>query len=231
MPTVLVEEGEDVGEAVSGDRALVGDVAVVLALEPAQEVVLDLVARREVGVAALGRDGHVPRPVPEEQRLTEAGAGGDDGAVAGARDAGVQGLQLVRRQHERAVGRRLEVVQEPDVRRAEPRARATRRGCARAGWSVTTASSTTGPAMPKAAAAICGGAVAEEARDHLLEPAVVAAREGRRRRTGVSARAARARPHRARAASWCRRCHLRERCSSSPPDHSVWKMPLRSSRS
>ena len=62
---------EDVGEPVPGDRALVGDVAVVLALEPAQEVVLDLVARREVGVAALGRDRDVPRPVPEEQGLAE----------------------------------------------------------------------------------------------------------------------------------------------------------------
>ena len=68
---VLVEEGEDVGEPVPGDRALVGDVAVVLALEPAQELVLDLVARREVGVAALGRDRDVPRPVPEEEGLAE----------------------------------------------------------------------------------------------------------------------------------------------------------------
>ena len=78
----FAQELVDVGEAHAADDALVADAAVVLLLEEAQQVDLVFVARRVVGVAALGGIGRVAAAVPDQQGLAEAGSGGDQRAIA-----------------------------------------------------------------------------------------------------------------------------------------------------
>ena len=74
----------------------------------------------EVAVATLGGDGAVVLAVPDEEGLAEAGAGGDEAAVAdGGFVAGVEGEDLVGGELGDAVAVGFEVVDEEDVLDAE----------------------------------------------------------------------------------------------------------------
>ena len=116
----LAQELVDVGQAHAADHALEADAAVVLLLEEAQQVDLVFVARRVVGVAALGGVGRVGAAVPDQQALAQAGSGGDQGAVADL--AGValaEGVDLVGGELGHAVAVGLKIVDEEDVVDAE----------------------------------------------------------------------------------------------------------------
>jgi hypothetical protein len=100
----------------AADDALIADAPVVLLLEEAQQVDLVFVARRVVGVAALGGIGNVAVAVPDQQALAQAGSGGDQGAVADL--AGValaEGVNLVGGELGHAVAVGLKVVDQEDV--------------------------------------------------------------------------------------------------------------------
>jgi hypothetical protein len=81
---------------------------------------LGLVARTEVGVTALGGDRDRRVVEPGEQRLAESRAGGDHGDVAARHGLTVgEHPEVAGRELDHAVGRRLEVVQQPHARPAE----------------------------------------------------------------------------------------------------------------
>jgi hypothetical protein len=89
---------------------------VVLLLEVAEQVDLVFVARRVVAVAAFAGHGDVLLAVPGQDALAEAGAGGDQGAVADL--AGValaRGVDLVGLEFGDAVAIGFQVVDEEDV--------------------------------------------------------------------------------------------------------------------
>ncbi len=77
-------------------------------------------ARGEVAVASFGGDGAVVRAVPDEQRFAQAGAGGDEAAMAyGGGVAGVQREDGLGCELGDAVAVGFEVVDEEDVVDAE----------------------------------------------------------------------------------------------------------------
>src|SRR5205823_15036023 len=106
----------DVEEAHARTRPLARDVPAELFDQVAQQRDLLFVARREVGVPALGGDGAVALPVPEDAGHPQYRAGGDEGAMAGAPAlAFVQGVQLLRLQALDAVSGRFQIVDESDA--------------------------------------------------------------------------------------------------------------------
>ena len=89
----------------------------------------------EVAVAAFGGDGAVLLAVPDEEGLAEAGAGGDEAAVAdGAGVAGVEGEDFVGGELGDAVAVGFEVVDEEDVLDAEGVSRVRGSRGSREGW-------------------------------------------------------------------------------------------------
>ena len=73
-------------------------------------------ARREVGMAGLGRHGPHPSIDAVQDRLAQSGARGDERGVAGGGGApDLQRVQLVAVQHGHGVRHRLEVVQQTHV--------------------------------------------------------------------------------------------------------------------
>ncbi len=89
-------------------------------VEVAEQRDLALVARGEVGVAALGGHRSVVRAVPEDARHAEARPGGDERAVARLPGlALVEGVELRLLQDLDAVGGGFEVVDESDALDAE----------------------------------------------------------------------------------------------------------------
>src|SRR5204863_283747 len=82
----------------------------------AQQCDLLFVARRKVGMPALGGDGAIALPVPEDAGHPQSCAGGDERAVARAPAlACVQGVQLLIVQALDAVSGRLQIVDESDA--------------------------------------------------------------------------------------------------------------------
>ena len=116
----VAEEGVDVLDAEAGDDALPTDATVEGVAEILEERDLAIGAGGEVAVAALGGDGAVFLAVPDEEGLAEAGAGGDEAAMAGCLGVAlVEGEDVVGSELGDAVAVGFEVVDEEDVLDAE----------------------------------------------------------------------------------------------------------------
>ena len=116
MPRASLEELVDVCEARARQYALPAHVA-ELSPQVSQEIYLELVGRREVCVPALRRHDAVALSIRDDEGLAEAGPRGDQRQIAsGLGWAGLESEELLRRQREDAVGRRLQIVDELDGR-------------------------------------------------------------------------------------------------------------------
>jgi hypothetical protein len=114
-----LEEPVDADESRAREQMLDLDAPALRAQEP-QELVLQVVRRREVRVAALARDGEVVAAVEDEAGGAETRPRGDHRAVpVRARRAFVQAHEVVSTEHGDAVRHRLEIVHERDLRKAE----------------------------------------------------------------------------------------------------------------
>src|SRR5207237_5516413 len=117
---VIDENQVDYEEAMPRDDALVAHPADLFP-QKAQQLHLEVGARREVGMTALGGDDEMAVAVPDQERLAEPRARRDQGHVPLARGAGLERLERGPWEREHAVARRLDVVEQPDPRRGDAR--------------------------------------------------------------------------------------------------------------
>jgi hypothetical protein len=111
-PAGIAQEPVHVEQARPRQDPLQGDPAELLPEEP-QQILLEPISGREVGVAAFAGDDQAPVAVVlDDQSLAQPGAGGDEHHVTAARGARLQRGQLARRQRHDPVGGHLEVVEE-----------------------------------------------------------------------------------------------------------------------
>ena len=116
QPSHLAQKLVDVRQSLPADNALKADAPVVLLPQKAQQVDLVLVARRKVGVAALGGVGNVIAPVPDQKRLAQPGSRRDQRAVAHLPGIALaQGVNLVGVELGNAVSVRLQIIDKKDV--------------------------------------------------------------------------------------------------------------------
>ena len=151
---------------------------VVLA-EKLEEVHLDLAARAEVGVPAFGGRHEMVRAVPDEQRLPQPGASGDDRDIPRPGPPRLQRVQRLGPEPEHAVRRRLQIVEEPDARRGN---REEQRRLVELPRQVgrDDASIDHGPGDAEARGGDRSrGTITEERLQHVFEPGVLPARQGR----------------------------------------------------
>ena len=173
----LLEEAIDVYEPHARHQPLPAHPLELLQQET-QQIDLQLVGRREVGVPALGRKRLPAPPVPEEPGFAEAGAGGDHPPVAGGvRRTRVQLEHVLRSEHRDSVGVGLEIVQQPgpgDAQMAGEVARVHHPGKVRG----LTAAVLHRPRHPHTGEVHRGPVPRHERLDDFVEGLVVAAREG-----------------------------------------------------
>ena len=77
----VAQEVKHVDQPRTGDNALITDMSMA-AGEVAEQLHLQFVARREIGVATLGGEDAISRAVPIHASLAQSGAGGDDSLIA-----------------------------------------------------------------------------------------------------------------------------------------------------
>ena len=112
----LAKKAVEISHAHAGEDALPAHVAVLLAQEN-EQLVADAVVGREAGVAAFAGKGAMRDAVPEHARFAQAGAGGDQRAIADLARIGlrVEREQFVRKQRIDAIGIGLEIVEQADL--------------------------------------------------------------------------------------------------------------------
>ena len=115
----MIHEFEDADQAGAGHDALDGHPAVEPGPEEAPQVQRPVVAGREIGVAALGRGRHVTPPIPEQDRLSEAGSRGNHRPVGRPGRTRLQHVESVVGKKQRAVRGGFQVVQQPDPASAD----------------------------------------------------------------------------------------------------------------
>jgi hypothetical protein len=174
----LAKEAVEIFHAHAGENALPTHVAVFLAQEH-EELVADAVVGCEAGVTALAGKGAVVRAVQKDTRFAQAGASGDERAIAGLMQigVGVEGKQFFRQQGADAIGIGLEIVEQADALEFQFRLqRGSIDGPGQIGYLNDATLDRTGHAeagMPN-----LGKAVAEKAADDIRECATIFARVG-----------------------------------------------------
>src|SRR3989454_2082293 len=117
----VAEKPVNVEETRPREHTLAAHAAELLA-EEAEQFHLEVGAGREIGVPALGGNHEVALAVPDEERLPQPRARGDQRHGAPPPGAGLERSERRRGEREHPVARRLEVVEQPHPSRGDARA-------------------------------------------------------------------------------------------------------------
>ena len=198
-------------------HALDADVGAVLRAQELPQLELFVGARREVGVAGLGRQRAIARAVGDEHRFAEAGARRDRHAIVacGTAAPGCSTANASAGSDEHAERGRLQIVEQRDRARRASR-RALLASIVHGRFVIFATPSTTGPATPivRRLDALAAEELVEDRSSELKSAQwkICVANDRRRGR------------RRGRAASWCRRVSSQDhapppcgRCVDEPP--------------